>query len=235
MKLTVSTLTVCALALTLLPTSNAQGSDVSDIELLKAKLAEQQKQIEVLRQSVDSQQKLIERLTAPAATPAAKPAEQAATQPAAKAPGFTPVGGAVASATGALPDLSPVAVSPKYSAQEPHHAGRLHGFHRRVARQRRRFGNRLEFRQHSLQQRGVNGNLSELHMSPQNSRIGFRIDGDWKGAHFIGYNEFDFLGTSASTNAHRHQRRLRAAPAPVLGGCSQGPSGKFSADRAGAC
>jgi hypothetical protein len=45
----------------------------------------------------------------------------------------------------------------------------------------------------------VNGNLSEFHFSTQNSRIGFRVDGDWKGAHFIGYNEFDFNGTSGST------------------------------------
>lgn len=45
-----------------------------------------------------------------------------------------------------------------------------------------------------------NGNLSEFHFSVQNSRIGFRIDGDWKGAHFIGYNEFDFNGTSGATN-----------------------------------
>lgn len=41
---------------------------------------------------------------------------------------------------------------------------------------------------------------SEFRFSPQNSRIGFRIDGDWKGAHFIGYNEFDFLGTSGGNN-----------------------------------
>jgi hypothetical protein len=40
--------------------------------------------------------------------------------------------------------------------------------------------------------------LSEFRFSPQNSRIGFRVDGDWKGAHFIGYNEMDFLGTSGS-------------------------------------
>jgi hypothetical protein len=40
--------------------------------------------------------------------------------------------------------------------------------------------------------------LSEFRFSPQNSRIGFRVDGNWKGAHFIGYNEFDFLGTSGS-------------------------------------
>ena len=41
--------------------------------------------------------------------------------------------------------------------------------------------------------------LTEFRFSPQNSRLGFRIDGDWKGTHFIGYNEFDFLGQSGST------------------------------------
>jgi hypothetical protein len=40
--------------------------------------------------------------------------------------------------------------------------------------------------------------LSEFRFSPQNSRIGFRIDANVKGAHVIGYNEFDFLGTSGS-------------------------------------
>jgi hypothetical protein len=46
----------------------------------------------------------------------------------------------------------------------------------------------------------ANGNLSEYRFSIQNSRIGFRIDGDWKGVHFIGYNEFDFNGTSGSAS-----------------------------------
>lgn len=46
----------------------------------------------------------------------------------------------------------------------------------------------------------VGAKNSEFRFSPQNSRIGFRVDGDWKGAHFIGYNEFDFLGTSGATN-----------------------------------
>lgn len=46
----------------------------------------------------------------------------------------------------------------------------------------------------------TNAQNSEFRFSPQNSRIGFRIDGDWKGTHFIGYNEFDFLGTSGATN-----------------------------------
>jgi hypothetical protein len=44
----------------------------------------------------------------------------------------------------------------------------------------------------------ANGNLTEYRIVPQNSRIGFRIDGDYKGTHFIGYNEFDFNGTSGS-------------------------------------
>ena len=46
----------------------------------------------------------------------------------------------------------------------------------------------------------VAGNLSEYHFSIQNSRLGLRIDGDWKGTHFIGYNEFDFNGTGGATN-----------------------------------
>lgn len=40
----------------------------------------------------------------------------------------------------------------------------------------------------------------EWRFSPQNSRLGFRVDGQWKGWRFIGYNEFDFLGTNASNN-----------------------------------
>ena len=43
-------------------------------------------------------------------------------------------------------------------------------------------------------------NLSETRLSIQNSRIGFRVDADVKGAHVIGYMEADFLGTPASTN-----------------------------------
>jgi hypothetical protein len=47
---------------------------------------------------------------------------------------------------------------------------------------------------------GATGRLSETRFNMQNSRIGFRIDGNWMGAHFIGYNEFDFLGTSGATS-----------------------------------
>jgi hypothetical protein len=44
------------------------------------------------------------------------------------------------------------------------------------------------------------GKLDEMRFSPQNSRIGFRIDGNWKGLKFIAYNENDFLGTNPSNN-----------------------------------
>jgi len=40
--------------------------------------------------------------------------------------------------------------------------------------------------------------LSEFKFSPQNSRIGFRVDGNWKDTHFTAYNENDFVGTSGS-------------------------------------
>jgi hypothetical protein len=42
--------------------------------------------------------------------------------------------------------------------------------------------------------------LSEFRFSPQNSRFGFRFDANVKGAHIIGYNEMDFLGTSGSNS-----------------------------------
>ena len=214
MKLTTTTLTVCALALTFLPIGRAQGSGASDIELLKAKLAEQQKQIEVLRQSVDAQQKLIERLT----TPAAKPAEQAATQPAAQAPGFTPVGGAVASATGALPDLSPVAPSPKYAVQEPPQGAGTSsplqiqlgnvtimpvGFMDATAVWRNEApgsGIGSSFGSIPFNNAVPGGKLSEFRFSPQNSRLGFRIDGNWKGFDSSATMEIDFLGTSGANN-----------------------------------
>ena len=81
----------------------------------------------------------------------------------------------------------------------------------------------------------VNGKLSESRFSPQNSRLGFRVDGDWKGAHFIGYNEFDFLGTSGATQPQRHQRRCRSPPPPLLGGREERQAGSFSPAKAGAC
>lgn len=56
-------------------------------------------------------------------------------------------------------------------------------------------------------------NLSELRMSMQNSRVGFRVDADVKGAHVIGYMESDFLGNNpvnaqVSSNSNTLRSRL---------------------------
>jgi len=57
------------------------------------------------------------------------------------------------------------------------------------------------------------GRLSEFRFSAQNSRIGARIDGDHGDTHFIGYWESDFLGAPSSTNynitSHPYLFRLR--------------------------
>ena len=57
--------------------------------------------------------------------------------------------------------------------------------------------------------------LSEERLSPQNSRIGMRVDANVKGAHVIGYWESDFLGTvptngtNASVSSNSYLLRLR--------------------------
>jgi uncharacterized coiled-coil protein SlyX len=56
-------------------------------------------------------------------------------------------------------------------------------------------------------------NLSETRLSMQNSRIGFRVDADVKGAHVIGYMEADFLGNNpnnvaVSSNSNTLRSRL---------------------------
>ncbi|MBZ5543659.1 MAG: hypothetical protein LAO07_08265 [Acidobacteriia bacterium] len=56
-------------------------------------------------------------------------------------------------------------------------------------------------------------NLSEFRLSMQNSRVGFRVDADVKGAHVIGYMESDFLGNNpgnveVSSNSNTMRSRL---------------------------
>lgn len=55
--------------------------------------------------------------------------------------------------------------------------------------------------------------LTELRLSPQNSRIGARIDSKMKGAHVMGYWESDFLGTTpgnvmVTSNSNTFRMRL---------------------------
>ena len=56
-------------------------------------------------------------------------------------------------------------------------------------------------------------NLSEFRFSSENSRIGFRVDADVKGAHVMGYMEADFHGNNATsvavaTNSNTLRERL---------------------------
>ncbi len=71
-------------------------------------------------------------------------------------------------------------------------------------------------------------NLSEIRLSMQNSRIGFRVDALVKGAHVIGYMESDYLGNNpgnvaVSSNSNTMRSRLywldvRRGTWEVLGG-----------------
>ncbi len=201
----------------------------TEIEQLKQMLADQQKQINELRQAL-AQQQGVQQQQASAATPAAAPVIPAADP--------TPVStfrnlGEVASTTGlvprpktlpaalALPAIPlPQAAAPDAtsSSKNPCEADpdksiptflRIGsvcivpiGFMDLTPYWRdKNAGSSMGSNFGSIPYNNTaNGNLNEFHFSSQNSRIGFRIDGDWKGTHFIGYNEFDFNGTSGSTS-----------------------------------
>lgn len=184
------------------------------MDALKAQLAAQQKQIDQLKLALEDQKKLIERVTAPAP---AQPGQDSMALPRNKALGD------VASATPIIPSIAPAA-KPSLSAGQPASSSTnpCDGApDSNAVPPYLRFGSvcitPVGFMDATFVWRDknaasgigsnfgsvpynnvVNGKLSEARFSPQNSRLGLRVDGDWKGAHFIGYNEFDFLGTSGS-------------------------------------
>ena len=192
------------------------------VQELRQQLADQQKQIEELRMLLVGQQKKIESVSNPA--PTAVPVE--APVPVAAAPQKSV--GEVASLTPILPTLPaaprPVAVplppapqaakaDPTANPCEATPEGQTPAFIRlgstclipvgfmdlTTVWRDKNAGSSMGSNFGSIPYNNtVNGNLSEFRFTPQNSRIGFRFDGDWKGTHFIGYNEFDFNGTSGS-------------------------------------
>ncbi len=206
-----------AIFLAVVPVTAQSQPDASDVAVLKAQLAEQQKQIDQLKLALEEQKKLIERsmkttatedkrefalprdkalgdvasttpfipappAPAPLAPPMIEPAQAPASQPTnpceavpdGPAPAFIRLGSTC---------LVPIGFLDATTLWRDKNAGSSIGTN---------FGS-------VPYNNTVNGKLSEFRFSPQNSRIGFRFDGDWKGVHFIGYNEFDFLGTSGST------------------------------------
>jgi hypothetical protein len=183
----------------------------ADIAKLKAQLDQQQKEIEQLLAALAAQRKMLEQ--AGMATPAPDPVVQHTTPadrliasttpmalpPAAPAPIPAPMASpAAAQAQAAAPAeaSSPLQLKIGNVTIMPVGFMDLTTFWRDKAAATGTMGSNFGSVPYN---NGVQGNLSEFKFSPQNSRIGFRVDGDWKGAHFIGYNEFDFNGTSGST------------------------------------
>src|ERR1700733_8896904 len=191
----------------------------SDVATLKAQLAEQQKQIDALKSAMEEQKKLIEKA---ASSAQARDSQDNFALPRNKALGD------VASTTPIIPSIAPVApvIAPAVNrgqapagGSNPCEAGldvnsvppylRLGsvciipiGFMDATFVWRDKDGaSGIGSNFGSIPyNNALNGKLSESKFSIQNSRLGFRADGDWKGVHFIGYNEFDFLGTSGALN-----------------------------------
>ncbi|MBZ5725894.1 MAG: hypothetical protein LAP87_12960 [Acidobacteriia bacterium] len=199
-------LALCSMAVAFLgtgraadPPANPNGAATTnaspELAKLKAQLDEQQKLIEQLRTALEAQQKILEQVTASrrmmpnlgevASTTPTLPSAPTAAPPSPRVP-------APAQAESAAPlqiqigdtTIMPVGFMDATAVWRDKNAGSGIGSN---------FGS-VPFNNVTA------GKLGEFRFSPQNSRLGFRVDGNWKGAHFIGYNEFDFLGTSGSNN-----------------------------------
>ena len=191
----------------------ADSSNADDIATLKAQIAAQQKQLEALESAISDQQKLLERIAAnqPAPTPMLRSARL----------------GEVTSLTPIIPQAPAIPTLPVTAAAQKEGSGgnpceggpdgnsvppylRLGntciqpiGFMDFTAVWRDKdAGSSIGSNFGSIPfNNAAASKLSEFRFSPQNSRIGFRIDGRWKGAHFIGYNEFDFLSSATPTSS----------------------------------
>ncbi len=222
-------------------TATASSTSQNDeITRLKAALAEQEKQLQALQQSMKTQQELLEK--AIATQPAN--ANSSASSNSTGAPGKFQGIGQVASTTPLIPvaplpidkSLPPVSLSPAaYPKPEAFPLAQGNSSSATTGNPCEadaspgpvpaylRFGNVcivpigfMDFTpfwrdKDAGSSMGSNfgsvplnnaatGNLSETKFTLQNSRLGLRVDGDWKGTHFIGYNEFDFNGTSGAAN-----------------------------------
>jgi len=201
----------------------AANKDV-DVAELKAQLAEQQKQIDALKAAMEEQKQLIEKAAGGERTAGISPAPDS---PGTLALPRNKALGEVASTTPIIPQIAPIASPVVGAAQKTTSATPANPCDgppdTNVVPPYLRFGSvcitPVGFVDAAFVWRDknaasgigsnfgsvpfnnvVNGNLSEARFNIQNSRLGLRVDGDWLGAHFIGYNEFDFLGTSGATN-----------------------------------
>lgn len=202
------------------PASTTASSE--EVTRLKAQLAEQQRQLEQLKASMEAQQKLLQALASKSepAAPAAAAAATPMTPTQARVSGI----GMVASTTAMVPPAPPVAApqpaaqpakKPSNPCEAPPDANAVPAFLRlgstcvipvgfmdlTAVWRDKNAGSSLGSNFGSVPYNNTtNAKNSEFRFTPQNSRIGFRVDGQWKDVHFIGYNEFDFLGTGGGTN-----------------------------------
>jgi hypothetical protein len=202
--------------LAILPLGAQSPLDRSEVAALKTQLAEQQKQIDQLKLALEEQKKMIERSMKTGATEGkrefALPRNKALGEVASTTPYIPPAPAAIALAmpvinaaqAPAAPPSNPCEAVPEGQAPAFIRLGGTClvpiGFMDLTAVWRdKNAGSSMGSNFGSIPfNNTVNGNLSEFRFTPQNSRIGFRFDGDWKGAHFIGYNEFDFNAVSGS-------------------------------------
>ena len=190
---------------------------------LKAQLAQQQQQIEQLRKTLEEQQKLLE-----GAAKASAPVERAKPFDVGQVASTTPVIPAgVALKPTALPSVMPTAAA----AQKPGEQGALPsplqihvgeatitpvGFMDLTNTFRStNAGSSLQTNFGSIPYNNtLAGRLTEDKFSAANSRIGFRVDANFKGTHILGYYEGDFVGgvtgnnTQVSSNSLLYRIRL---------------------------
>jgi len=208
-------------------TSSRDTSKRDDVSLLKQQIAEQQKQIEQLRAIVDQMKQKMDQSPSPAqaaATPAPNLNQVASTSPmlpksvqqAAASSDPKPMASAVFPPPSATPPPHP---DPEPAAMQ-FHIGTATitpmGFmdFTSVFRTHAAGGSiGTNFASIPYGSNVYQNNLSETRLSMQNSRVGFRVDADVKGAHVIGYMEADFLGNNpanvaVSSNSNTLRSRL---------------------------
>ncbi len=204
----------------------------AQIELLKQQLAAQQEQIDQLRRQVEEQRRMLEavsRRIAPYADPETVSIPQQ-DGPAFQAAGLYPT---VPPKSGIVPlrSASQAAVRPSQSAEQPQPLsfgiGSAQitpvGWIDLTAYMRKgNAGSGLGTNFASIPfESSVNGNLHEVRLTSQGTRMGFRLDAPVRGARLLGYLETDFNGISpgnAAVTSNSNSLRIRLAWVEVAHG-----------------
>lgn len=171
----------------------AVAPDAAEIQRLRELLARQQEQIEALRAAVKEQQRILDRVARESEGPEA--GVGAARPLAFASPGASRTG------TVALGESGPATETP-LQLRIGNTTITPVGFIDATAVWRdKNAGSGIGAEFGSIPYVNTErGRLTEVRFSPQNSRLGFRVDAEWKGTRFLAYNEFDFLGAPAANN-----------------------------------